>query len=261
MKYSLHLYEPEEQSNLNFEELEVYLRDYLNVDIRMNPFTTVSIDIEQKFKKIRIRDIRKGFEEQPLQEPEDIGHILYDGFQAIQIFNKYIEKVERNRNNIHLFFTNRLIGTYGDDLKYHARINIIGCPSLISLPGVIEAPARAMEYYITRGRLQLVDPGKSLPDDREIREILKEAFKERSIDFLVYNDERLTEVVKGYVMQAVFYHVFKEGFCEDKNCRLYNAHRQEEMIHAQFSKPDFCEKHKAMKEGLAKGRDTNNEKI
>ena len=52
-------------------------------------------------------------------------------------------------------------------------------------------------------------------------------------------------------MQAVFYHIFKEGFCQDKNCRLYNAHRQDKMLNAQLSQPEFCEKHAAMKEQLA----------
>jgi len=51
--------------------------------------------------------------------------------------------------------------------------------------------------------------------------------------FIDYDDERLTEVVKGYCLQALFFHLTGDAFCEDKNCRLYNAHWQEELIAAQ----------------------------
>jgi len=49
---------------------------------------------------------------------------------------------------------------------------------------------------------------------------LKERFKGSFID---YEDERLTEVIKGYVIQTVFYCLIGNPFCEDKGCRLYNA--------------------------------------
>jgi len=58
----------------------------------------------------------------------------------------------------------------------------------------------------------------------------------------------MVEILKGYVMQAVFYQEFNEAFCDDKNCRLFNAHWQQEMIHAQLDVPDFCKRH----ENLAK---------
>jgi hypothetical protein len=50
--------------------------------------------------------------------------------------------------------------------------------------------------------------------------------------------------MKGYVMQALLFHLTEDPFCEDRNCRLYNAHWQEEVIHAQInSEYEFCEKH------------------
>jgi hypothetical protein len=52
--------------------------------------------------------------------------------------------------------------------------------------------------------------------------------------------------MKGYVMQAIFYHFTHEPFCGEKYCRLYNAHWHEEVLEAQLKPPEFCEKHKRM---------------
>jgi len=73
---------------------------------------------------------------------------------------------------------------------------------------------------------------------------LKEEFKGKFID---YNDPRLTEVMKGYVMQALFFHITGNPFCKNRNCRLYNAHWQEDLIQAQLtSKNDFCAQHQRL---------------
>jgi hypothetical protein len=93
---------------------------------------------------------------------------------------------------------------------------------------VVEAPAKPRDFYLKQ---QL---GASLLT-------LKEEFKGKFID---YNDLRLTEVMKGYVMQALFFHITGNPFCKNKNCRLYNAHWQEDLIQAQLtSKNDFCAQH------------------
>lgn len=69
--------------------------------------------------------------------------------------------------------------------------------------------------------------------------------------FIEHDDERLTEVMKGYVAQTLFYHLFGESFCEDGDCRLYNAHWQEEVIRAQLGgRYEFCPRHRRMLEVL-----------
>jgi len=111
-----------------------------------------------------------------------------------------------------------------------------GFPSLISTTGVVEAPAKPRDFYLEQ---QL---GVNLLT-------LKEEFKGKFID---YNDLRLTEVMKGYVMQALFFHITGNPFCKNKNCRLYNAHWQEDLIQAQLtSKTDFCGEHKKILTRLA----------
>jgi hypothetical protein len=78
---------------------------------------------------------------------------------------------------------------------------------------------------------------------------LKEKFRGRFID---HDDERLTEIMKGYVMQAIFYHIASSPFCDDTRCRLYNGHWQEEVLEAQLKQPEFCERHEKMLEGVRK---------
>jgi hypothetical protein len=101
-------------------------------------------------------------------------------------------------------------------------------PTLISTTGIVEAPAKPREFYLKK---QFgIDPL-----------LLKENFKGRFID---YEDTRLIEAMKGYVMQAFFFHLTGNPFCEDPRCRLYNVHWQEEVIRAQIeSGYEFCESH------------------
>jgi len=173
--------------------------------------------------------------------------IVYDGFLLQDFFKGLICPGERSINHWHIVFTNRLLATRdGKDNRYHLRIGIYSMPDLISTSGIVEAPAKPKEYYLL----------KSL-GETAIEE-WKEKNKERFID---YDDPRLTEVAKGYVLQAIFYHLTGDPFCENKNCRLYNAHWQEELIKAQLNKrgnhlrgnhpkSEFCKSHQQILENL-----------
>ena len=74
----------------------------------------------------------------------------------------------------------------------------------------------------------------------EIREEMKELIEGRFID---YGDKRITDILKGYVLQGIFYQMLGDTFCESKVCRLFNSHWQEEVINSQMQDPEFCEKH------------------
>jgi hypothetical protein len=105
-------------------------------------------------------------------------------------------------------------------------------PAIISTTGLVEAPAKPREFYLAKQQYEKL--GKDLTE-------LKHQFQGSFID---YGDRRLTEVAKGYAMQAVFYFLAGDPFCEDKGCRLYNAHWQEELIFAQLeSGYEFCPRH------------------
>ncbi|MCM8784928.1 MAG: hypothetical protein NC899_01585 [Candidatus Omnitrophica bacterium] len=163
--------------------------------------------------------------------------VLYNGFELVTIFSKLINKEEFNFDHCHIIFTNQLFGTWDEyDMRWHARVSIYSFPSIISTTGIVEAPAKPREFYLKR-RLG-IDLYR-----------LKEEFKGRFID---YNDQRMTEIMKGYVLQALFYHMTGDPFCEHKNCRFYNAHWQEEIINAQLSANiEFCERHKKIINQLA----------
>jgi hypothetical protein len=169
--------------------------------------------------------------------------VMYDGLKLMTLFRDLLPKNEQNLKYLHVIFTNRLVGTWNSgDGRYHARVSVYGFPSIISTTGVVEAPARPKEFYkIRRG---LVSSGM-------VRELVEEELKSRfRYRFVDYGDERTTEIIKGYVMQAFFYQTFYEPFCKDRNCRLYNAHWQEDMVHAQLEGDEFCKRHEDMLKGI-----------
>ena len=147
-----------------------------------------------------------------------------------------IERSEHSFAHSHIVFTNQLIATWEeDDSRYHSRSSVYGFPSIISTAGIVEAPAKPREFYLMKQQYGII--GR---DDLALTEF-KNKFEGR---FIEYNDPRMTEVCKGYTAQALFFHITGEPFCEDKGCRLFNAHWQAELIHSQIESPyEFCEKH------------------
>jgi hypothetical protein len=200
---------------------------------------------------IRVIDIFKPFRynepsyaeieyEKRVLKGEIVPHgVLYDGFRLQGILRGLLPRDERSLEDVHLVFTDRFFGTFDEeDLRYHGRVIVLGYPAIISTTGLVEAPAKPREFYIEKGLLS---------GDQLALEKLKQRYKGRFID---YGDPRMGEVMKGYAMQAIFYQVFKEAFCKDKGCRLYNAHWQSEVIEAQLSSPEFCKRHARMAKDL-----------
>jgi predicted Zn-dependent protease len=187
------------------------------------------------------------FERKLLLDPtRRIAGVLYDGYKLQDLFLELLPKNELSMDYVHIVFTNRLFGTFDEsDGRYHAHVSLYGLPSLVSTVGIVEAPAKPKEFYSLRQQYLALG-------DQVAVEKLKERFRGRFID---YDDPRLTEVLKGYVMQAMFYHLFGNPFCSDKRCRLWNARWQEEVIGAQLSEPEFCERHSKVLERMKRHRD------
>ena len=78
---------------------------------------------------------------------------------------------------------------------------------------------------------------------------VKKEFKSRFID---YGDKRLNDVLKGYISQAIFFYMTGEPFCEQKKCRLFNSHWQEDLIHSQVKIGKFCPAHKTFLRSIIK---------
>ncbi|MCL4458997.1 MAG: hypothetical protein M1136_08075 [Chloroflexi bacterium] len=185
-----------------------------------------------------------GYERRRLEnQNKRVAGILYDGFVLSGILQGLLPPEECALNQVHIVFTNQLFGTWDEhDRRYHARVSIYNKPSLISTTGIVEAPAKPREYYLLKQQYTAL----GMYDAAEVG--LKGNFRGRFID---YNDERMTRVMKGYVLQALMHQLTGEPFCTDKSCRLYNAHWQEEVIRSQVENPyDLCPAHERMLEAL-----------
>lgn len=258
LPHAIFLYDGGWNKVLHIPEIVDYMKEKVNshverrVDLlskfKESPHDALQ-DISFKLCSMRVRNIvsqtidfkplpgELHYEEKALCNPEKrITGVLYEGFELQQFYFNLIPEEERKSNFLHIIFTNQMFATWDkNDRRYHARVSIYAFPSLISATGLVEAPAKPREYYLKR---QMgISP-----------EILREEFTGR---YLGYEDDRLTEVMKGYVMQAFFFHVTGNPFCEDKNCRLFNAHWQEEVIHAQLKTGnEFCKTHEEILFGL-----------
>ncbi len=83
------------------------------------------------------------YEERALENPEREGGVLYDGVQVQRALNAALPPEERDLETVHVAVLDRAIGTWGDhDGRWHKRVNVLGQPAVISVPGLYEAPAK-----------------------------------------------------------------------------------------------------------------------
>lgn len=158
--------------------------------------------------------------------------IIYSGIELVK-YLRNIEEIKKLKfTDRPVFITLDYIATFDkNDRRWHLRYALFSFPVIISLKGILEAPAKPKEYYfyIAQGFLP-----EMIPAD------LKEKF-------LTENDRRLPRVLAGILLQAYAYYILKNPFCENKFCSLYNAHWQEELLNSQKDEPFIlCEKHKKL---------------
>ena len=172
------------------------------------------------------------YEERALEDPERAGGVIYDGL-AVQ--DALRERLESPLDHLHVPLLDRVVGTWGDhDGRWHKRVAVLGQPAVVSVPGLYEAPAKPESYYEAKQSHALV------AGDAPPREVLE---REVEGEFLVADDPRTTDVLKGYVLAAYHYLETGDAFCEREGCRLYDAHRQPALLEAQLGEPEFCEEH------------------
>jgi len=164
---------------------------------------------------------------------EDV--VMYDGFELQNIIYNVITKNDSEQNNLHIVFTNRLICTYDTaDSRYHGRTVICSNPAIISTTGMIEAPARPREYYFEAMKYKM--QGLDIQD-------IKKKYSEK---FLDYHDNRLSKISEGCLLQAIFYYMTGDVFCDSLDCRLNNAHWQKDLLYSQLKIGKLCNKHQAL---------------
>ena len=164
---------------------------------------------------------------------EDV--MMYDGFKIQNIVYDTIRENDPDLNNLHIIFTNKLICTYDStDGRYHSRAVICSNPAIISTTGMVEAPARPKEYYFEAMKYRMQGLG------------IDAAKKKYEQEFLNYHDSRLSKIAEGYLLQAIFYYITGDAFCDSLDCRLNNAHWQKDLLYSQLRIGKLCNKHQAI---------------
>jgi hypothetical protein len=252
------LYEEGDLRGLNLQNLGRYIAEKTGIPFRNqgNIYKRYSEErleaVAKELARIKVKDPGERFAlEVPLQAEIDyerrrvrspgwkVFGILYEGVLYQRIVSDLIFDDEIASDRCSILFTNQLFGTWDrDNRRYHARVSLYGFPSVISVVGLVEAPARPKEFYL---RKQMGTPV----------ELLKEEYQGR---FLDHGDLRMTEVLKGYAMHALLFHLTGDPFCEDRDCRLFNSHWQEEVLHSQMDgQYEYCPRHEDFLKEL-KGR-------
>ena len=158
---------------------------------------------------------------------------IIDGFYLQRIYSGIINENESQLNHFHLVFEDNLVCTYDEnDKRYHARPIICGSPSIISIPSIVEGPAKPKGYYFKQMLKDLLSISS------------KEIEQEFASRFVSYDDPRLLQVATGYSIQAIFFFLTNGNpFCSQYPCRLFNSHWQDELIYTQVINPVLCKEH------------------
>ncbi len=236
------LYNEPTVPEIQIEKIKQFIIDtfQIKVEIKDNFFKSLEDKIFEKIVSTQIFDLKKQFKKHiPTQEEirvekenidtsEQDRMILYDGFELQNII---AENISTTNYILHIIFTNKLTVTFdNDDFRYHARALISSNPIIISTTGIIEAPAKPKQYYL--------DLMTNFSEDK-----IQEIKKKYKGEFLEYHDSRLSDIIEGYVLQAIMYYITGDAFCEKKECRLFNAHWQKDLFYSQLENKKLCDKH------------------
>lgn len=234
------------------------LADFLNhtfvvqVEVRKNIFDFSNDETPKEIASCRIFNTKKSFQKHEptseeisfekanfLDSSKTNNIVMYDGFEFLRVVTKLIPNNELSLDQFHVIFTNKLTCTYDQgDFRYHGRALIGSNPSIISTTGIIEAPAKPKEYYLQL--ISYITQGLNLDSIK----------KKYQGAYLEYHDGRLSSVIDGYLMQAIFYYLTGEPFCEKRECRLYNAHWQKDLLYSQLEVCKLCNKHQEILNNL-----------
>lgn len=248
------LYDEPTVPEIQIDKLEKFLKELFpfKIEKRGNLFPNLDENTFENIASTRVFDLKKPFQihhptaeeiqierdNSDMSEKEEM--IMYDGFEFQKILSEKIPQEENNIETLNIIFTNKLTCTFDEgDLRYHARALIGSNPSIISTTGIIEAPAKPKKYYMEL----MTDFSKN-----RINEI-KKKYKGQ---FLEYHDKRLSEIIEGYLLQAILFYETGEAFCEVSKCRLFNAHWQKDLFDSQLENKQFCKKHQVILKKLTR---------
>jgi hypothetical protein len=249
------LYDEPSVPEIQLDKLVQFLQEIFSITVesRDNILKFASKDTAYKIAECKVFNLRKDFEKhtptneeilfeesnfQDTSKTENI--IMYDGFRLQKVLSNLISEKEYTENIFHVFFTNKLTCTYdNNDYRYHGRALIGSNPSIISTTGIIEAPAKPREYYF--------DLMTNFTQGINV-DTIKQKYKGT---YLEYNDLRLSKIIEGYLLQAIFYYETGEPFCDNSDCRLFNAHWQKDLLHSQLDNGKLCENHQKILKNIS----------
>lgn len=245
------MYDEPTVSEIKPRKLATFLKQTfpVEVEIRKNILNLSEKNMSQKIESHIILNLRKPYEKQTFNTNEisvnkkndaDVENItMYDGFKIQNILSEIIHEDEKSLNMFHVIFTDKLLGTYDySDYRYHGRVLISANPTIISTTGIIEAPAKSVEYHL--------DMISNLRQGENIESVKQ---KHKST-YLEYNDKRLSKIIEGYLLQAIFYFETGVAFCDKLECRLFNAHWQKDLIYSQLEINRLCDFHQSVLEKI-----------
>lgn len=190
-------------------------------------FKTLKKFIQTTFGSIRVSRINLK------KEAVATRGLLFDFVGTQKAFTQL--EYSKVRDACHIVLTKKIFATLGENEQPHIRAAVFGWPSVISTSGIVEGPAKPKEYYLFKQKYAQL----GIWDIEEPK--IKKRFKGR---FIGYEDKRMTEALKGYIAQALFFYITGEPFCKEKACRLFNSHWQEDLIYSQIKGAKFCRTHK-----------------
>lgn len=247
MKVSkIFVYDEPSVSELKLGELCKFIQDtfYVPVERRKNIFCSADEKVAYNLAACRVFDTKKPFEvHTPSREEIEFelasfsdskkadNIVMYDGFEFQKIVSDLVSG-ELALDQLHIAFTNKLTCTFDDsDYRYHGRAVICSNPAIISTTGIVEAPAKPRGYYLEL--ISNIAQGVNVDSMK----------KKYEGTYLEYNDKRLCDIAKGYLLQAIFYYITGEAFCDLRECRLHNAHWQSDLLYSQLEVGRLCQRH------------------
>lgn len=175
----------------------------------------------------------------PAESPADRGwDVVYEGTALQAALAALLPAEEAGAGAVHIVFTVSYLGQWpADGSLLRLRVLVPGRPHLLSISSFIEGLDLPRQYHFMRQQMVMFGMTDALDD-------LAEQFGDQALG---YGDQRLNEVLKGLVLQAIFQQLTGELGCRSPRCRLHvpNSHAQALRTQAR-DHPGLCDRHAAI---------------
>ncbi len=151
--------------------------------------------------------------------------VIYDGFLLSGIFFEVLAHSFQDFSFLPIVITNRQIATFGEDGRYHLRICVIGVPTIISINGFFSAPAKPLDYHLTK----MVNEDLALIKSYDLKE---------------YIHKNIPIASRAYILESILWNFGGIPFCSNKFCLLSDSHTIDELIFSKIKGLKLCDMHR-----------------